>query len=178
MLGVQFTDCPEWIPSSNVVFFPRLHYLSFTCANPIDARGLVSSVFLPHGVHLEVVGSRTTSHAPLLPFLPSYAQPIQKLLAPITTIRYQSTPGVIQLYGNNSCFSFRCSRFTVYPEPFLFTTAAVREFYTGPNPYNLAWPLRTFPELETLILVKILFSRPKHSIFWQRSRCCVPLSRP
>jgi len=136
----------------------RLRELSFTCVNAIDAKLLISSISFPRGVSLEVFSSRRKKDADLRSFLPSPPTPIQGLLAPIATIKCQDEPGVVQLYGNNSRFSFRCSGFRLdaYCGLSLFSTTAVREFHVQTNScHDLSRALLRLPALETLVLVGV-----------------------
>ena len=89
--------------------------MRITCAKPVDAEGLLSHISLPGGTRLEVSCSHCTSFAWCLPSPPT---PIQKVLAPITVIMFQTAPTEIHAIGGNSLFSFRC------PQP---------TFFLGPN---------------------------------------------
>ena len=159
VLDVQFVEGPAWISPARVVSLARLRQLSFTCAHAIDAQTLISSISLPPGVSLDILSSQTQGYAEVGSFLPSPPTPIQRLLAPITTIKCQSdAPKVIQLYGNNSCLSFRCSEFAlgVYWQLIGFSIATVREFHVKTSYFhNLSWPLAGLPALETLVLVGV-----------------------
>ena len=157
-LDIQFVDHPPWVWSARTVSLPRLRYLSFTCADPIDARALFSSLYLPRGASLEVVGSQANQCFELYSFLPSPSTPIQEILAPITTIKYQNYPRAVQFYGKDSYLSFRCSQFPfgTYSEFSLFPITTVREFHVKIDPYSdLSWPLSQLPALETLVLVDV-----------------------
>lgn len=157
-LDIQFVDCMPWVWSMRTVSLPRLRYLSFTCADPMDARGLFSSLFLPRGVSLEVIGSQANQCFELYSFLPSPPTPIQEILAPITTIKYQNYPRAVEFHGNDSYLSFRCSQFPfgTYSEFSLFPITTVREFHVKIDPYSdLSWPLSQLPALETLVLVGV-----------------------
>ena len=154
-LDIPFAECPIWVIYPRKVSFSRLRYLSFTCTDPCDARGLISYASLPRGVHLEVVSSPAIPYADLGSFLPSCPTEIQNVLTPITTVKYQDRPRVIQLYGNKSCFSFRChspSSFVIYSEFPLFAITTVREFHIN-SFHDLLLPLSRLPALETLVLV-------------------------
>ena len=158
VLDAQFTDVPAWVFPARVVSLAHLRQLSFTCTQAIDAKALISSISFPRGVSLEVSSSRTQDDGDPRSFLPSPPTPIRRLLAPITTIKCQVKPGVTQLYGNDSCFSFRCSGFGTYAywELSTFSTTAVREFHvkTG-SCHDLSGPLARLPALETLVLVGV-----------------------
>ena len=158
VLDTQFVDVPAWIFPARVVSLSHLRQLSFTCAHPIDAKALISSISFPRGVSFEVSSSRTQDSVDPRSFLPSPPTPIRRLLTPITTIKCQDRPGVTQLYGNNSYFSFRCSGFGphAYWEFSSFSTTAVREFHVKTSScHDLSWPLARLPALETLVLVDI-----------------------
>ena len=155
VLGVGFVEDSVETPPSRKVTLLRLQYLSITCSQPIDSKGLLSSIHLPHGVRLEVVF--TQSDAGLSSFLPSPPTPILELLAPITTIKTQAAPQEVHLFGNDSVFTFRSEELLLDPhgELELFPSAAVRELYTSLGPYSntevdLSKTLRLLPALETL----------------------------
>ena len=157
-LDIQFTDHLPWVWATRTVSLPRLLYLSFTCADPTDARALLSSLYLPRGVSLEVIGSRANQCFELSSFLPSPTTLIQETLVPITTIMYQNDPRAVQIYGSDSCLSFRCFQFLfgTYSEFSLFPISTVREFHVKIDPYSdLSCPLSQLPALETLVLVGI-----------------------
>ena len=155
---IRFVECSERVLPSRTVSFPRLRHLSFTCTNPIDARGLISSIPLPRGAHLEVAVPQMGPRVDLRSVLPSHSTPIQELLAPITTIKYRNEPRVVQLYGNDSRFSFWSQLFAIYSELSIFTTDAVREFHLKiSRGHDLSWPLSRLPALETLVLVDVSF---------------------
>jgi len=157
-LDVQFTDHLSWVCATRTVSLPRLCYLSFTCANPTDARALLSSLYLPRGVFLRVVGSEANQCFELSSFLPSPISPIQETLVPITTIMYRNDPRIVQFHGSDSFLSFRCSQppFGTYSEFSLFPITTVRELYVRLDPYSdLSCPLSQLPALETLVLVDI-----------------------
>ena len=157
-LDIQFTDRPSRVWSARTVPLPRLRHISFTCAHSTDSRALLSSLHLPRGVFLEVVGSQVNQCFELSSFLPSPATPIQETLAPIATIAYQNYPREVQFHGSDSYLSFRCSRFPfdIYSEFSLFPKTTVREFHVKIDPYSdLSCPLSQLPALETLILFGI-----------------------
>jgi hypothetical protein len=162
ILEIQFLGVMEWFVSPKVVSLDRLRQLSFTCATATDAMGLLSCMSFPRGVSLDVISTRKNHHADIRWFLPSPLTTIQQLLAPITTIKYQNTPAGsrgLDLFGNNSHFSFRCQNapFRFDPEFHLFTTTAVREFHAMVIPCSEALfpPLSRLPALETLVLVNV-----------------------
>jgi len=166
VLDVQFVEVPAWIFPTRVVSLARLRQLSFTCAHAIDAKALISSISFPRGVSLEVSSSRTQGDEDPRSFLPSPPAPLRRLLAPIETIKCQDKPGVTQLHGNNSYFSFRCSGFGphAYWELSAFSTIAVREFHVETSScHDLSRPLARLPALETLVLVGVT-SFPTHSL--------------
>jgi len=159
ILDVQFHIDSVWAVPARKVALVRLQHLSITCSKAIDSEGLLSCLSLPRGVHLEVVFSQLTQPPNLCSFLPSPPTNIHELLAPITTIRSRYNPWEVHLSGNNSVFSFRCSKphSKYYDELLYFPTSAVREFHTDirPNPLFsslLSWPLRRLPALEVLAI--------------------------
>ena len=155
-LDIQFVERPLWLWSTSLSL-PHLRHLSFTCTNPTDARVLISSVHFSRGISLEVVGSQVNPHRELYLFLPTPSTPIQNMLGPITTIKYQNNPGAIQFYGHDSYLSFRCPYLPIgYSEFSLFTVTSVREFHLKTTSCNdLAWPLSQLPALETLVLIDV-----------------------
>ena len=166
VLEIQFTGVPMWIFPGGSVSLARLRQLSFTCAHAIDAKALISSISFPRGVSLEVSSSRTQGDEDPCSFLPSSPTLLRRLLAPIATIKCQDKPGVTELYGNNSYFSFRCAGFGphAYWEFPTFSTTTVREFHVKTSSCrDLSWPLARLPALETLVLVGVT-SFPNHSL--------------
>ena len=155
VLDVQFEYPPSG--SEKRVSLPRLRRLSLTCAVPLDAKMLISSISLPRGVSLEVAGSSTNQCTRLDSFLPSPPTQIREILAPIMTIKYQYDPGMILFYGNDSDLSFRRSPcgFAPYPELSLFTVSTVRELHLKTSYYLDPSLLSQFPALETLALVDV-----------------------
>ena len=154
-LDVKFVEGSVRVAPARTTSLARLRHLSITCAEPTDARGLLSCISLPHGTWLEVSCPRSTS---LDSCLPSPPTPIQKVLAPITAMRFQASPREIHVFGGNGgCFSFRCPRtqFSHNPELYLFPTASIREFQVDVDPWALtpallASLLTRLPALETL----------------------------
>ena len=153
VLDVEF-DRSE-LPQPGRVALPRLRRLSLTCADPLDAKVLISSISLPRGISLEVASS-TNWCTTLRSFLPSPPTPIQKILKPIVTIKYQHNPSMVQFYGNDSGFSFQRAPgdFTPYPELSLFAVSTVRELHLKNFCLSDQSPLLSrLPALETLVLV-------------------------
>ena len=158
VLDTQFTEVPGWVTPAMTVSLARLRQLTFTCAHASDAKTLISSISFPRGVSLEVISSRTQTDAELRSYLPSPPTLIQRLLAPIAIVKCQNEPGVVQLYGNDSSLSFRCSGFLydAYYHFSMFSTAAVREFHMkSASCRDLSWPLSRLLALETLVLVGV-----------------------
>ena len=158
VLGVQFVvDSVETAPARKASL-PRLQSLSTTCSKPVDSKGLLSSISLPRGVHIEVVFTHPDRSAKLRPFLPSPPTPILELLAPITTIKTQLNPRELHIFGNSSAFTFRSTQAAigVHAELKLFPSTAVREFHTNTcqlqySDATLSWMLGLLPALETLV---------------------------
>ena len=168
VLDIRFDGTPAWIFPTRVISLARLRRLSLTCARATDAKGLISCISFPCGVHPEVPGSRANRDFDLRSFLPSPPTKIRELLTPITAIKFQNTPGrELQLSGNSSLFSFRCSNAPSNLDPALdlFTTTAVREFHAKASPCRdvLFRPLLQLPALETLVLVDVTSFQP-HSL--------------
>ena len=164
VLDIEFDEVPALILPVMAVPLAHLRQLSFTCVYPIDAMMLVSSISFPRGVSLEILSSQEP--AELHRHLPSPPTPIQRLLTPMATIKCQNEPGVIQLYGNNSCLSFRCSGFLrdACHHFSMFSTVSVREFHMKTDSCrDLSWPLSKLPALEALVLVGVT-SFPRSSL--------------
>ena len=159
VLDIEFDEFE--LPLSCRVSLPHLRRLSLTCADPFDARALISSISLPHGVSLEVACSSTNRCTTLSSFLPSPPTPIQKILTPIVTIKCQHNPSMVQFYGNDSSFSFQraSGNFNPYPELSLFEVTAVRELHLKNFGFSgRPSPLSRLPALETLVLVNVTTS--------------------
>jgi len=163
-LDIQFvTDSVEAAPTKKVPL-SHLRHLSITCSKPIDSKGLLSSISLPQAIHIEVISTHSGEPLQLGSFLPSPPTPIRKLLAPITTIKTQITPWEIQLFGNDSVFTFRSRErlLKLHPEMLLFPLTAVRELYTNLRPYAyteilLSAMMKVLPALEILAISKTAF---------------------
>jgi len=69
-LDVRFVEGSIGTTPLRMTSLPRLRHLSVTCAEPIDAKGLLSSVSLPRGTHLEVSCSQWTTLVYCLPSPP------------------------------------------------------------------------------------------------------------
>ena len=156
---IQFIEGSVETTLATKVPLPHLQHLSITCSKAIDSKGLLSSVSLPRGAHIEVTSTQTDLPAKLGPFLPSPPTPIRRLLAPITTIKAQVIPWELHLLGNGSAFTFRSpssrSSSNALPGSGLFSTTKVRELYTNVHPYEytdvgILKMLKRLPALETL----------------------------
>ena len=163
-LDIQFFPDSVKATSAGKVHLPRIRFLSITCSKPIDPKGLLSSISLPRGVHLEVVSTQADQSIKLGSFLPSPPTALLELLAPITTIKTRLIPQELHIFGNGSVFTFRSPKFLfdIHTELELFPGAAVRELYTsvGPRTYTvngLSGPLRLLPALETLAFSNTAF---------------------
>jgi len=154
-LRIEFSKSSLPTTPERVVSLPRLRRLALICNNSIDARALLSSLYLPHGINIGVQGSRENSCGDMLSFLPCPSTHIQDLFAPITTIKYLPSPERLHLYGNNGSLSFHSNGApqNFYEELDLFDTSAVREFHL-PNRHRdrLYWVLERLPALEALII--------------------------
>ena len=151
-----FTEALVCVLHEKTVSLPRLRQLSFACAKANHAKWLITSISFPRAVSLEVSASRANQDLDLYDSLPSLTIPIQELFTPITTIKNQNEPGVLQLYGAGSCFTFRCSGSLLDARSgfSLFSTSAVHEFHVETNSSNdLSISLSQLPALETLVLV-------------------------
>ena len=107
VLDIQFIVDSVETALARRIPLPRLQHLSITCSKPIDSKGLLSCISLPHGVNLEVVFTQPDQPAQLGSFLPSPPTPIWELLAPITTVKTQVSPHELRLFGNGTVFTFR-----------------------------------------------------------------------
>jgi hypothetical protein len=156
VLDVQFERPPSGF--GEVVALPHLRRLSLTCADPLDAKLLISCISLPRGVSLEIAGSSANRCTALRSFLPSPPTGIEEMLTPIVTIKYQRDPGMVQFYGNDSSLSFRPASYAPgsYPELSLFPATTVRELHLENDRYrDPALLLSQLPALETLVLVNV-----------------------
>ena len=156
VLDIQFAEVPRK-PSARTVSLPRLRQLSFACVQAPDAQRLIKSISFPRDILLEVSASRENEDFDLYMSQLSLALP-KELFTPITTIKNQNEPGVIQIYGGGSCFTFRCSRslLDACSGFSLFPTTAVREFHVGTSSCNtLPTALSQLSGLETLVLVGV-----------------------
>jgi len=182
VLDVQFlADSVETTPARKVAL-ARLQRLFITCSKAIDSRGLLSCISLPRGVHLGIVSSQSTQPTNLASFLPSPPTPIQELLAPITTVKFQHSSGNVYLSGNTSVFSLSCPKscwhfhndFTSFP------VTAVREFHTNSTTRpldcgTLSYLLGQLPALEVLVLSKDPIKHGVLSVLAQRPVLCPAL---
>ena len=156
VLDIKFIEGSVRTVPVRMVPLARLRHLSITCANPIDAKGLLSWISLHGGTHLEIICSRWSS---LDSYLPSPHTPVQRVLAQITVVKFQNSPWEFHVFDNNgSSFSFRCYQASLSVPKFdLFPTASVREFHVNNVPCALAprfftSTLRQLPALETLVI--------------------------
>ena len=163
-LDIQFTDGSVWETPVRMVPLPRLRHFSITCSKAIDSRGLLSCVTFPCGIHLEVLFTKPGICPELDLFLPSRLNAMRELLYPISIVKTQNNPAMLQLSGNNSFLSLNAlERHTqVYPGIELFSTIGVRELHvdfhsTYPSDSRLSWVLKRLPALEILIISKATF---------------------
>ena len=159
ILDLQFIGDSVSIALERKVSLPQLRRLVFTCASPADAKGLLSSVSFPRGVHIEIQGSHSNPCAKLASFLPCPLEHIQQLLAPITAIKYQPSPRLLHMFGGDGQFSFQSPKVSseMYEEFDLFATGAVRQFQVNVHPSGLgdgllSRPLERLPALEVLVI--------------------------
>ena len=161
VLDVQFVTGSVETTLARRVHLARLHHLSITCTGPVDARGLLSSISLPHNTSLEVPRSEVV---PLDSYLPSPPTPIHMVLAPITVVKYQTSPRELHVSGGHGGFSFRSFQSVpLLPELYLFPTASVREFHLDTSPWAIIPAyfipvLRQLPVLETLVAANITWA--------------------
>ena len=157
VLDVQFVAGSVEIGPTRKAPLSRLQHLSITCSKAIDARGLLSCISLPRGIHIEVTPTDSDQSATLDSFLHSPPASIHDLLAPITTIEIQLDPRELQLFGNGSSFTSRCTTFALNTQPRFFSTTAVREFRVNATLFN---PVGMLPGMKILPALEILaFSR-------------------
>jgi len=162
---IQFVADSVRIPRGRtMVPLSRLQHLSITCSKPIDSKGLLSYISLPRGARIEVISTHPDQSAKLSSFLPSPPMPIQKLLAPITTVKTQITPQELHLFGNGSVFTFRTTQPALggFSDWSLFPTTTVREFHTDVRPFTytntgLSIVMGRLPALEVLAISQTAF---------------------
>ena len=159
VLDIQFVTRPMKKRPIRKIPLSCLQHLSITCSKAIDSRGLLSWISLPRGVHVEVVSVHSDHSVSLSSFLPSPLTPICDLLAPITTIKTQLGRQELQLFGNGSSFTFRCSQFLLdlRSEFELFPTIHVRELQTSIRSHvfrdtSLSDAMKRLPALEILTI--------------------------
>ena len=155
-LDLQFTEGSVRIAPDRTVSLLQLRHLVFTCANAADTKGLLSSMSLRRGVHIEIQPSESSPCTTLASFLPYPPTPIQQLLTPVTTIKYQYSPRWFQIFGGDGRLSFQSSRtpWTLYGEFNLFVTGTIREFHI--NIYHHLFPaLERLPALEALVFSRV-----------------------
>jgi len=160
VLDIKFVEGSVGMVPMRMTSLVHLRRLSMTCAESIDAKGLLSCIYLPHGIRLEVSCSRWTS---LEWCLPSPPTSIREVLTPITIIKFQAAPMEVHAIGTNGLFSFRCPRPRLFcgPELYLLPTSSVREFHANVVPWTLT-PMFMFsmltrlPALETLVLSNVI----------------------
>jgi len=156
VLDIKFIENSVWTVPVRMVPLALLRHLSITSTNPIDAEKLLSSISLHGGINLEIL----CSHWPSIDsYLPSPPTLVQKVLAPITVVKFQSNPWEFHVFSNNgSSFSFRyCKTMLWIPRLDLFSTASVREFHVNSTPWTLTpmfliSKLCQLPALETLVI--------------------------
>ena len=159
VLDVRFTIGSVRMDPARMISLARLRHLSITCAEPIDAKGLLSRVTLPPGIRLEIEYSGSDQPS-LASFLPSPTTPIQDILTPIVAIHFGYTRVTHRVLGTNSSFSlsFRGSTYPLSgPDLHLFETTSVREFHLNLTPRDLtpsllARLMSKLPALETLVI--------------------------
>ncbi|KAF9784702.1 hypothetical protein BJ322DRAFT_863274 [Thelephora terrestris] len=163
-LDIRFTDGSVSETPVRTVSLSRLRHLSLTCSKEIDSRGLLSSIIFPRGVHLEVLLTKLGDIAKFNSFLPSSLKQIRELLHPISIVKTQFTPPMLQLSGNNSFLSLSAvgRQSSFYSGIGLFVTANVREFHVDihpspPTDNRLSWVLERLPALEILVFSKTVF---------------------
>jgi len=153
-LDLQFAEGSVWVVPERTASLPHLRHLAFTCGSAADSRGLLLCVSLRRGVHIVIQASKSNPCSDLAAFLPWPPTPIQQLLTPITTIKYQNSPRWLHLFSGNGQLSFQSSKTpsTTYDEFDLFATGTAREFHINDYNCRLPWPLERLPALEALVL--------------------------
>ena len=151
-LDLQFAEGSVWTVPKRTVSLPQLRRLAFTCGSAADARGLLSCVSLRRGVHIEIQGSQSNPYTELASFLPRPPTPIQQLLTPVTTIKYQSSPRWFQIFSGEGRFSFQSPKTPSgsYGEFHSFVTETTRELHVNIY-HSLPWLLKRLPALEALV---------------------------
>ena len=182
VLDIQFIVDSVETALARRIPLPRLQHLSITCSKPIDSKGLLSCISLPHGVNLEVVFTQPDQHARLGSFLPSPPTPIWELLAPITTVKAQVSPQELRLFGNGTVFTFRSPQapLDVHQELALLPGATVRKFYANLHPLKytdieLSKVLKALPRLKTLVFSNTIIPRGSLSALAEEPVSCPAL---
>ena len=182
VLDLGFVGAASPVAPEVKASLPRLRRLAFTCASAGDARGLLSCVTLPRGIHITIQASQSNPCVDLVSFLPHPPTPIRHLLGPITVVKDQATPWEVRLLSDNGRFSFRSPKTPSMPfgEFTLFATDTVREFHVNahelvPGGGNLSWPLKRLPALEVLALSKMRLPRGSFSALAKEPVLCPPL---
>jgi hypothetical protein len=161
VLGLRFVTGSVETATARKVPLARLHHLSITCTEPIDARGLLSCISLPRNTSLEVPRSEVV---PFDSYLPSPPTPIHTALTSITVVKYQTSPRTLHVSGNHGYFYVQSLQSAPsFPELHLFPTASVREFHLDTSPWGivpayLTPVLRQLPALETLVAANITWA--------------------
>jgi hypothetical protein len=163
-LDIQFTDGSVWDTPVRMVTLPRLRHFSITCSEAIYSKGLLSSITFPRGIRLEVFFTKPGDFPGFESLLPSSLGGIRNLLCPISTIKTQWTPPMLQLSGNNSCLSLNAlgRHPSLYSGISLFSSTGVRELHvdirrSSPTDSHLSWVLKRVPALEILVISKVIF---------------------
>ena len=155
-LDLQFAEGSVRIVPDRTVSLPQLRQLAFTCASAADTRGLLSCVSLRRGVHIKIQASQSNASTALASFLPSPPTPIQELLTPVTTIKYQYSPRWFQIFGGDGQLSFQTPQtpWTLYGEFNLFVIETTREYHVNIY-HNLSSALEQLSALEALVFSRV-----------------------
>jgi hypothetical protein len=160
-LDIGFTEGSVWLAPVRKVPLVYLRHFSLTCSEAIDSKGLLSCITPPRGVRLEVFLTKPGPSPEFNSLLPSSLAAIRELLHPISTIKTQFTPPMLQLSGNSSFISLTAlgRQPSIYSGISLFSTSAVQEFHVDihpntPTDNRLSWVLERLPALETLVIAE------------------------
>jgi hypothetical protein len=143
------------------VSLSHLRHLSITCSEAIASRGLISSITFPRGVHLEILFTKPGEIPGFESLLPSSLDHLREFLHPISIVKSQFTPPMLQLSGKFSSLSLNASgrQTRFYSGLGLSPTANIREFHLDIHPHlpthnRLSWLLAQLPALEILVISK------------------------
>ena len=165
-LDIRFTDGPTL---ARKVSLPHLRHFSVTCSEAVDSKRLLAYITFPRGIRLKVLFTKPGDFPGFESLLPSSLSHIRELLHPISTVKTQWTPPMLQLSGNNSFLSLNA--LGRHPSPYsdisLFSTSNVHEFHVDIHPNVptgdfLSRALEQLPALKILVVSRNFPLRSLH----------------